>query len=125
MNTDEQRAILTLCLMAAFADGGHSERERAELKRIADTLGNDGTLDVAAIYQDVLLRKTDLATVAAAITQPEHRQFAFEMAVCVCDADGATSPAEREFLGRLAQALGLDAGAASAFRRAVSFMFSR
>lgn len=117
MNTAEQRAILTVCLMAAFADGGHSERERAEIKRIADLLGADGTLDAAAIYQDVLLRKPDLATVAAAITQSEQRQFAYEMAVCVCDADGATSPAEREFLGRLAQALGLDAAAAQAFTR--------
>ncbi len=109
MNVAEQRAILTLCLMAAFADGGNSARERAELKRIADTLGADGALDVSAIYQEVLLRKPDLATVAAAIGQPDERQFAYEMAVCVCDADGATSPAEREFLGRLAQALGLDA----------------
>jgi len=111
----EQRAILTLCLMAAFADGGHSEHERAEIRRIADTLGADGALDAAAIYQDVLLRKPDLATVAAAITQPGQRQFAYEMAVCVCDADAATSPAEREFLGRLAKALGLDAGAAQAY----------
>ena len=63
----------------------------------------------------MLLRKPDLAAVAAAITQPEQRQFAYEMAVCVCDADGATSPAEREFLARLAQALGLDASAAQAF----------
>ena len=117
MNMAEQRAILTLCLMGAFADGGNSERERAEIKRIADALGADGALDVSAIYQEVLLRKPDLATVAAAIAQPDERQFAYEMAVCVCDADGATSPAEREFLGRLAQALGLDAGAAQAFTR--------
>jgi uncharacterized protein (DUF697 family)/tellurite resistance protein len=117
MNTTEQRAILTLCLMAAFADGSNSERERAEIRRIADTLGADGALDASAIYQDVLLRKPDLATVAAALTQADQRQFAYEMAVCVCDADGATSPAEREFLGRLAQALGLDAGAAQAFTR--------
>ena len=115
MNTAEQRAILTLCLMAAFADGGNSEHERAEIKRIADTLGTDGAVDVAAIYQDVLLRKPDLAALAATITQPDERQFAYEMAVCVCDADGATSPAEREFLGKLAQALGLDASAANAF----------
>ena len=117
MNMAEQRAILTLCLMAAFADGGNSERERAEIKRIADTLGADGALDVSAIYQDVLLRKPDLAAVAATIAQQDERQFAYEMAVCVCDADGATSPAEREFLGRLAQALGLDAGTAQAFTR--------
>ena len=44
-----------------------------------------------------------MATVAAAITPREQRQFAYEMAVCVCDADGATSPAERDFLARLAQ----------------------
>ena len=117
MNKAEQRAILTLCLMAAFADGGNSERERAEIKRIADTLGADGALDASAIYQEVLLRKPDLAAVAATLTQQDQRQFAYEMAVCVCDADGATSPAEREFLGRLAQALGLDAGAAQAFTR--------
>jgi uncharacterized protein (DUF697 family)/tellurite resistance protein len=117
MNTTEQRAILTLCLMAAFADGSNSERERAEVRRIADTLGTDGALDATAIYQDVLLRKPDLATVAATLTQADQRQFAYEMAVCVCDADGATSPVEREFLGRLAQALGLDAGAAQAFTR--------
>jgi len=115
VNKDEQRAILTLCLMAAFADGGNSDRERAELKRIADTLGADSALDVSAIYQEVLLRKPDLAAVAATITPREQRQLAYEMAVCVCDADGATSPAERGFLGRLAQALGLDAGAAQAF----------
>jgi tellurite resistance protein/uncharacterized protein (DUF697 family) len=117
MNTTEQRAILALCLMAAFADGGNSERERAEIRRIADTLGADGALDASAIYQEVLLRKPDLATVAAMLTQADQRQFAYEMAVCVCDADGATSPVEREFLGRLAQALGLDAGAAQAFTR--------
>jgi len=111
----EQRAILTLCLMAAFADGGHSEQERAEVRRITDTLDRDGALDASAIYQEVLLRKPDLATVAAALTQREQRQFAYEMAVCVCDADGATSPLERDFLARLAQALGLDAGTAQAF----------
>ena len=48
---------------------------------------------------------------------PKPKLLTYEMAVCVCDADGATSPAEREFLARLAQALGLDAGAAQAFRR--------
>jgi len=117
MNKAEQRAILTLCLMAAFADGGNSGGERAEIKRIADMLGADGALDASSIYQEVLLRKPDLAAVAAVLTQRDQRQFAYEMAVCVCDADGATSPAEREFLGRLAQVLGLDAGAAQAFTR--------
>ena len=38
MSIDEQRAVLTICLMAAFADGVNSDQERAEIKRIADTL---------------------------------------------------------------------------------------
>ena len=42
MDIDQQRAVLTLCLMAAFADGTNSDRERAEIKRIAGALGADG-----------------------------------------------------------------------------------
>ena len=38
MNIDEQRAVLTICLMAAFADSVNSDQEHAEIKRIADTL---------------------------------------------------------------------------------------
>ncbi len=117
MDTREQRAVLTLCLMAAFADGGNDEKERAEIRRIAESLGSEGAIDVAAIYQEVLLNKPDLVAVAAAIPAPEQRRYAYEMAVCVCDADGATTPAEREFLARLAQSLGLDAGAAQAYAR--------
>jgi len=117
MTLDEQRAVLTVCLMAAFADGANSDRERAEIKRIADTLGTDSALDVAAIYQEVLLKKPDLGAVGAALAQPEQRQFAYEMAVCVCNADGVTSPAEREFLTSLAAALRLDTGTAQSFSR--------
>ena len=117
MDNSQQRAVLTLCLMAAFADGGNDEKERAEIKRIADSLAASSALDVAAIYQDVLLRKPELAALAAALPLPEQRQYAYEMAVCVCDADGATTPAERDFLAKLARALGLEAGAAQAFAR--------
>ena len=117
MDAGEQRAVLTLCLMAAFADGGNDEKERAEIKRIAESLAASGAPNVAEIYQEVLLRKPDLAALAAAIPLEEHRRYAYEMAACVCDADGATTPAEREFLARLAQALGLDAAAAQAYTR--------
>lgn len=34
----EQEALLTLALMAAFADGSKSDVERAEVKRIAENL---------------------------------------------------------------------------------------
>ena len=119
MTTSEQRAVLTLCLMAAFADGGHDDRERDEIRRIAEALGGGGGVDVdaAAIYRQVLLNKPELPAVAAALTVPEHRQFAYEMAVGVCNADGVTTERERAFLADLARALGLDAGAAQSFRK--------
>jgi uncharacterized protein (DUF697 family)/tellurite resistance protein len=115
MDIDQQRAVLTLCLMAAFADGANSDAERAEVKRIAGTLGADSALDAVAIYEDVLLNKPDMREVAAAITQPEQRQFAYEMAVGVCNADGAITPAERSFLEQLAGALNVDKGSARQF----------
>lgn len=119
MNADQQRAVLTVCLMAAFADGGNSDRERDEIKRIAGQLGAGTPLDVGAIYQDVLVNRPDLAAVAASLPAQEQRQLAYEMAVCVCNADGATSPAEQAFLAQLAQAFGLDSGAAQSYARQV------
>jgi len=115
MNAEQQRAVLTICLMAAFADGGTDDRERAQIRKISDPLGGEGGVDVAAIYQDVLLKKPDLGVVAAALAAPEQKQFAYEMAVGVCNADGATSAKEREFLAGLAQALGLPAANAQQF----------
>jgi len=115
MDIDQQRAVLTLCLMAAFADGAHSDQERAEIKRIAGALGADSALDAAAIYEDVLLNKPDMRPVAAAITQAEQRQFAYEMAVGVCNADGAITSAERRFLDELSGALNVDKGSAQQF----------
>ena len=39
MDATQQRAVLTICLMAAFADGGNDDRERAHIKEIAGLLG--------------------------------------------------------------------------------------
>ncbi len=72
MTDTEQKAILTLCLMAAFADG-QDERERAQIKRIADSLAPGSALDLAALYQDVLLKRRTLEQVAAELTNPESQ----------------------------------------------------
>jgi uncharacterized protein (DUF697 family)/tellurite resistance protein len=111
MNPEQQKAVLTIALLAAFADGANDEREREEIRRLAESLGEaPGAPDVAGLYRDVLLKRAGLQEAAAALTEPEHRQLAYEMAVCVCDADGRATEAERNFLAGLAQALGLDAG---------------
>jgi uncharacterized protein (DUF697 family)/tellurite resistance protein len=113
MNAQETRSILTIALLAAFADGMKDERERAAVKRVADVLGPDAGFDFPALYRDVLLAKPDLATVAAGLQSDGTRQLAYEMAVGVCDADGAQGPAEREFLQKLAAALGMNGAAAA------------
>lgn len=113
MQAEEARATLTVALMAAFADGLKDDRERAAVKQVADALDKDAGMDLPALYRDVLLSKPDLAQVTAALATPESRQLAYEMAVGVCDADGAQEPREKDFLRRLAAALGLHEASAS------------
>lgn len=116
MTEQETRAVLTVSLLAAFADGAKHERERAEIKRIADGLAQDDAVHLPTLYQDVLMKRVTLAGVLPDLASAESRQLAYEMAVCVCDADGAQSEAERSFLAGLAGALQLDAGQAEQFR---------
>lgn len=113
MNDSEIRALLTVALMAALADGGKDEREGAALKSLVARLGKD-RIDLADIYDDVLLRKVPIGDVVRPLGTPEIRRQAYETAVAVADADGAHSPAEGAFLSGLAAALGLPAQEAQA-----------
>jgi uncharacterized protein (DUF697 family)/tellurite resistance protein len=108
VNATEQKAILAVCLLAAFADGSKGERERDEVRRVAESLQGPGdALNMAALYQDVLLKRVDVATAAAQLGSPELKQLAFELAVGVCDADGLRNEQETRFLAELGNALGL------------------
>jgi tellurite resistance protein/uncharacterized protein (DUF697 family) len=107
MTDEEQRALLAVALMAAFADGDKSEAERDEFKRIATTLGGEAAgLNIPSLLQDVLLKRLELPQAVAELKAQEHRQLAYELAVCVCDADGVQTPDERQFLTRLKAELG-------------------
>jgi uncharacterized protein (DUF697 family)/tellurite resistance protein len=114
----ETKAILTLSLLAAFVDGEKHERERAEIKRIAEGLSQTDGVNLPTLYQDVLMKRVSMASVAGELQSPESKQLAYEMAVCVCDADGTQSDAERMFLADLRTSLGLDASAAQFSRQA-------
>lgn len=108
MSSNEQRALLTICLLAAFADGLKDDREREAIKRVADTLvGPNDAPQLASVYQEVLLKRVDLAEVIANLPDLSHRQLAYELAVCVCDADGESNESERRFLDGLKKSLGL------------------
>ena len=113
MTHDEIRATVTLCLLAAYADGDKHDREREQIKQVAEGLAQDQQINLPGLYQDVLLRRVTVDTVLPRLTSPEARQLAYEMAVCVCDADGHTSAAEQAFLSKLRQALGQPSGTAA------------
>jgi len=111
----EQEALLTLALMAAFADGGKSDLERAEVKRIAESLP-DEAINQAALYQRVLLRQATIPEAVLPLARPELRQLAYEMAVCVCESDDLLNPTETTFLAELRVVLGLDRQTVAAFQ---------
>jgi len=87
INEQEHRRILCVCILAAFADGAQDEVERAHIQRIVDGFSG-GRLDLTSAYQDVLGGKVSLTEVANRLQTPAARALAFEMAVCVCHADG-------------------------------------
>lgn len=117
MKQEQQEALLTIALLAAFSDGAKAEAERAEIRRIAEGLadGLAGAPNIAHLYQDVLLRRVDVAAAAQKLSDLGQRQLAYEMAVSVCDADGQQSALERKFLADLRSRLGLDSAQTQVF----------
>jgi uncharacterized protein (DUF697 family)/tellurite resistance protein len=108
MTDQERQAIMTLAIMAAFADDRKEAAERDEVRRVADSLSRDSDINVAALYQDVLLKRATLDSAVAALASPETRRLAYELSVGVCNADGALSDGERTFLYALETRLGFD-----------------
>ena len=108
-----ENAILTISLFAAFADGSNDDREREHIRRFAESMGTEAP-DLPRLYQDVLFKRVNLAAAVQALEDLGQRQFAYEMAVCVCDADGVQTAAEQTFLTNLKTSLGLNGDAAAA-----------
>ena len=107
MDNQHAKSILTVALMAAFADGLKDERERESIRKLAEVFGTEASIDLAALYRDVLLARPDLAEVVKPLDTQGLRQYAYEMAVGVVNADGSQNPAEAAFLAQLAAALQL------------------
>jgi uncharacterized protein (DUF697 family)/tellurite resistance protein len=116
MTDQERQALMTLAIMAAFADDRNDAAERDEVKRVADSLSRDSDINVAALYQDVLLKRATLDSAVSALASPETRRLAYELAVGVCNADGALSDGERTFLYALETRLGFDHAETAAAR---------
>ena len=70
MNPDQQQAILTIALLAAFADGVNDDREREQIRRLAESLGGEsGAPDLSSIYQQVLLKQASLKNAAGMLAE--------------------------------------------------------
>ncbi|NDP61808.1 DUF533 domain-containing protein [Polaromonas sp.] len=116
MTTEQQEALLSIALFAAFADGNKADAEREEIRRIADSLSSESNApNLPRLYQDVLLKRTGVDAAVQKLSDPSHRQLAYEMAVCVCDADGQQTDAERSFLADLRLQLALSPAQTQAF----------
>lgn len=77
MNLQQQQSVLTIAMLAAFADGAKDDTEREEIRRIAQSLAAEGNMpDLPRLYQDVLLRRTSLESAAAARRQQHSRHTA-------------------------------------------------
>jgi len=116
LNEQEHKAIICICILAAFADGAQDEVERAQIERIVQGFSQEH-LDLASAYQDVLGGKLTLAQVTVQLQTPSAKALAYEMAVCVCHADGVLKEPEKQFLGDLKQALQLDSPATEVHQR--------
>ena len=116
MTTDQQEALLSIALFAAFSDGAKADAEREEIRRIAESLSTEaGAPNLSRLYQDVLLKRLKVEAAVQKLPEPSHRLLAYEMAVCVCDADGQQTDAERRFLADLRGQLALDPSQTQAF----------
>lgn len=110
MTPQEQEAILAIAIHAAFADGGKDDLEREEVRRVAENLANEGgAIDLPRLYQQVLLKRLPLAAATGILEEAGQRQFAYEMALCVCEDDGRLADGERRFLDELRGLLALPA----------------
>jgi uncharacterized protein (DUF697 family)/tellurite resistance protein len=108
MTTMEREALASICLLAAMVDGNQSESERVKLRQALNQIGGVDP----SVFQRVFLRQTTIEEEARKINDPAVKRSCYELAVGVCDCDGVSSPAEKEFLSKLAVLLGVDAAAA-------------
>jgi uncharacterized protein (DUF697 family)/tellurite resistance protein len=123
LSEQEHKGIISICILAAFADGSQDEVERAQIERIVNGFSGEH-LDLASAYQDILGGKLSLAQAASQLQGASAKALAYEMAVCVCHADGILKDGEKQFLNELRQALQLDAASVEAHQQAAQALVS-
>jgi uncharacterized protein (DUF697 family)/uncharacterized tellurite resistance protein B-like protein len=104
MTNDDRTSVALIALSAAFCDGQKTDEERRQIRALLDNLE---VPDAPGLLQRVLMKKAPLPETVAALTSPESRTLAYEMAVCIIEADGHRNALEAQFLSELAALLRL------------------
>lgn len=104
MNKSEQESVVALALLAAFADGDKDEAEHAAIRRVAVGFKMD-LVDMTGLYQQVITGELNLKQAVAGLISDQSKTLAYEVARCICEADGVMDPAEEKFLAELTAAL--------------------
>jgi uncharacterized protein (DUF697 family) len=78
----ERKSILAVAIMAALADGKKDDAER----RAIEQFGAESGGDYSAVLMDVMQQKVTVNDAAKAITSPEGKKLAYEVATIVCNA---------------------------------------
>jgi len=106
MTTREKESVCLVALCAAYADGAKSDAERAQFRGLLEQLD---VPNAAQLVSRALLVRDALAEAVAGLESAESRTLAYEMAVCLIEADGRRVTAEAQFLANLAAQLQLPA----------------
>jgi tellurite resistance protein/uncharacterized protein (DUF697 family) len=119
MNNSDNPWLVAIAMMAATSDGASGPAEQAAIDAVVKRIGSP---DISRIAQQLSSGQIHVGDVARQLSDDEARRAAYEAAVAVCHADGATNPAEQAFLEELRAALGLSAADATAIAQAAGAM---
>lgn len=113
MNKTEQEAVVAIALMAAFADGPKDEAEHGAIRRVAEGFQMQ-LVDMTSLYQRVITGQLNLQQAVAMLSSDPSKNLAYEVARCICEADGTMHPTEKQFLAELTTAIRPTAGTTTA-----------
>lgn len=106
MTESEQRAIITVALLATMADGRAAPAERSALEA---ALGGASGIDLQELGRKVSTGQVRVADAARDLVSEDSRRLAWQTALAVCHADGPANDGEAAFLNELRTALGIPA----------------
>lgn len=112
MPLSETNALISLCLLAAQADGLATSRETDAITKALKRVDADGT-DVSSLQRSIASGEITVKHCVSALISSDSRQLAYELASGICAADGELLNTESTFLAGLSKELSLSAAATS------------